>query len=206
MLNAKEIYQIIGQMYPNAFCELNYKNNFELLISTVLAAQATDKSVNKISDELFDRYPTAYELSQAKFEDIKAIISPVGLANTKAKNIIALSKQLVEDYQGQIPADFDYLITLKGVGRKTANVLLAEGFKIPRMAVDTHVLRVSNRLNFSQSDNPLAVERDLMKLFDEKTWGDVHLKLLFFGRYFCKAQSPECDKGKDCPFKEFCKR
>ena len=206
MLNANEIYQKIAQMYPNACCELNYNNNFELLVSTVLAAQATDKSVNKVTGELFSKYPDAKALSDAKFEDVKEIIKTIGLANSKARNIIELSKQLVNDYDGVIPADFDYLVTLKGVGRKTANVLLAEGFKIPRIAVDTHVSRVSNRLGLSKSSDPIVIEKDLMNLYEEKNWGDVHLKLLFFGRYFCKSQNPECDKNEYCPFKDFCQR
>jgi len=206
MLNANEIYQIIAQMYPDAYCELNYRNNFELLVSTVLAAQATDKSVNNVTGKLFSKYPDAYALSKAKFEEVREIIKTVGLANSKAKNIIELSKQLVDEKKGEVPADFDYLITLKGVGRKTANVLLAEGFKIPRIAVDTHVSRVANRLGLSDSLDPLKIEKDLMDLYEEEIWGDLHLKLLFFGRYFCKSKNPECEKSIYCPFKEFCKK
>ena len=126
------------------------------------------------------------------------------MSKTKAKNIIALSKKLYDDYNGEVPCDFDYLVTLPGVGRKTANVILAEGFGVQRVAVDTHVLRVSNRLGFIDSDNPLIVEKKLMEIYPERIWGDLHLKLLFFGRYFCKAKNPECLR-KECPFKYICK-
>ena len=203
-MEKNKIYHILSEMFPNACCELVYNNVFELLISTVLAAQATDKSVNLVTGNLFSKYPTAFELSKANFEDVKEIIKTVGLTNTKAKNIINLSKKLVVDYNGEVPQNFDYLITLDGVGRKTANVVLAEGFGVPRIAVDTHVLRVSNRLNLVTSDNPLVVEKKLMEIYPEEIWGDLHLKLLFFGRYYCKAKNPECENGKECPFKEIC--
>lgn len=203
-MEKNKIYHILSEMFPNACCELVYNNVFELLISTVLAAQATDKSVNLVTGNLFSKYPTAFELSKANFEDVKEIIKTVGLTNTKAKNIINLSKKLVVDYNGEVPQNFDYLITLDGVGRKTANVVLAEGFGVPRIAVDTHVLRVSNRLNLVTSDNPLVVEKKLMEIYPEEIWGGLHLKLLFFGRYYCKAKNPECENGKECPFKEIC--
>ena len=203
-MEKNKIYHILSEMFPNACCELVYNNVFELLISTVLAAQATDKSVNLVTGNLFSKFPTAFELSKANFEDVKEIIKTVGLTNTKAKNIINLSKKLVVDYNGEVPQNFDYLITLDGVGRKTANVVLAEGFGVPRIAVDTHVLRVSNRLNLVTSDNPLVVEKKLMEIYPEEIWGDLHLKLLFFGRYYCKAKHPECENGKECPFKEIC--
>ena len=205
-MEKNKIYHILAEMFPNACCELVYNNVFELLISTVLAAQATDKSVNLVTGNLFSKYPTAFELSKANFEDVKEIIKTVGLTNTKAKNIINLSKKLVVDYNGEVPQNFDYLITLDGVGRKTANVVLAEGFGVPRIAVDTHVLRVSNRLNLVTSDNPLVVEKKLMEIYPEEIWGDLHLKLLFFGRYYCKAKNPECENGKECPFKMICKK
>lgn len=203
MTNDK-IYNILIDMFPSAYCELEYNNVFELLIATCLAAQATDVSVNKVTGNLFSKYNNAQSLMEAKYEDVVEIIKTVGLSKTKAKNIIALSKKLYEDYQGEVPCDFDYLITLPGVGRKTANVILAEGFGVPRIAVDTHVLRVSNRLGFIESDNPLVVEKKLMEIYPEEIWGDLHLKLLFFGRYFCKAKNPECLR-KECPFKNICK-
>ena len=203
MTNDK-IYNILKEMFPNACCELKYKNVFELLVATCLAAQATDASVNKVTGNLFSKYGDAKKLMEADYNDVLTIIKSVGLSKTKAKNIIALSKKLYDDYNGEVPCDFDYLVTLPGVGRKTANVILAEGFGVQRVAVDTHVLRVSNRLGFIDSDNPLIVEKKLMEIYPERIWGDLHLKLLFFGRYFCKAKNPECLR-KECPFKYICK-
>lgn len=203
-MEKNNIYLKLAEMFPDARCELDYNNVFELLISTVLAAQATDISVNKVTGKLFSKYKDAFALSKANELEVKEIIKTIGLTNSKTKNIINLSKKLVEDFNGEVPKDFDYLITLPGVGRKTANVVLAEGYNIPRIAVDTHVLRVSNRLGLACSDNPFDVEKQLMNLYDEKIWGDLHLKLLFFGRYYCKAKTPECLK-QECPFKTICK-
>lgn len=193
-LDFLEIYSHISKMFPDARCELNYRNIFELVISTVLSAQTTDDSVNKISPKLFEKYPDAYALANANINDVKEIIKSIGLYQNKSRNIINLSKALVDDYDGIVPNDFDKLVTLPGIGRKTANVVLSEGFKIPRIAVDTHVIRVSNRLNIIESDNPLEIEKRLMEIYPENSWSDVHLKLLFFGRYFCKSKKPNCDK------------
>ena len=198
---ALDIYHKISELFPNAHCELNYKNPFEMIIATLLSAQTTDISVNKVTPKLFEKYPDPETLMNADIFEVMEIIKSIGLYKNKAKNIIALSKELVLKYHGKVIPDFNTLITLPGVGRKTANVVLAEVFDIPRIAVDTHVLRVSNILGFSNSDNPLKVEEDLMKLYDEYLWKDVHLKLLFFGRYMCKAQKPLCYQ---CPFSNVC--
>ena len=168
-----------------------------MLIATILSAQATDVSVNKVTPTLFSLYPTPFLLKDAKVEDVALIIKSVGLSKTKASNIIKLSQELVEKYDGKIIPDFDILVALPGVGRKTANVVLAEAFNIPRIGVDTHVSRVSNRLGLSKSLDVLKIEEDLMKLFSKELWKDVHLKLLFFGRYLCKKQKPNCAV---CPF------
>ena len=198
---ALNIYHKLSELFPNAHCELNYKNPFEMIIATLLSAQTTDISVNKVTPKLFEKYPDPETLMNADIFEVMEIIKSIGLYKNKAKNIIALSKELVLKYHGKVTPDFNTLITLPGVGRKTANVVLAEVFDIPRIAVDTHVLRVSNILGFSNSDNPLKVEEDLMKIYDEYLWKDVHLKLLFFGRYMCKAQKPLCDQ---CPFSNVC--
>ena len=198
---ALNIYHKLSELFPNAHCELNYKNPFEMIIATLLSAQTTDISVNKVTPKLFEKYPDPETLMNADIFEVMEIIKSIGLYKNKAKNIIALSKELVLKYRGKVIPDFNTLITLPGVGRKTANVVLAEVFDIPRIAVDTHVLRVSNILGFSNSDNPLKVEEDLMKIYDEYLWKDVHLKLLFFGRYMCKAQKPLCDQ---CPFSNVC--
>lgn len=202
MSRANKIYQELARLYPEVKCELNYRNHFELLIAVVLSAQTTDVSVNQVTPELFARYPDAYALAEADVEDVHRIIKTLGLSNSKAKNIIALSKKLILEKAGQVPADFDYLLTLPGVGRKTANVVMGEAFRIPSLPVDTHVLRVSNCLTLSNSDNPRIVEKDLAAQFPEEQWYCLHLRLVHFGRYFCKALKPRCS---ECPFTDFCR-
>ena len=148
-------------MFPNACCELIYHNLYELCIAVMLSAQTTDEAVNKITPALFKKYPDLYSLSNADIDDVMTLIKRIGLYQNKAKNIINFAKKVLSDFK-EIPNEFDKLVTLPGIGRKTANVILSEWFKIPRIAVDTHVLRVSNRLNLSLSKDPLKVERDLM--------------------------------------------
>ena len=198
---ANKILDDLKKLYPDAKCELNYTNIFELLISVVLSAQTTDKRVNLVTKDLFINYPTPDALKDANVEDVARIIKSLGLSKMKAKNIIELSKKLCKDYNSLVPNNRNDLMMLPGVGRKTANVVLSVGYNIPALAVDTHVLRVSNRLNLSKSDDVLIVEKDLCSLFDEKDWYSVHHSLLFFGRYLCKAKNPECDK---CPFHDIC--
>lgn len=200
-MDANDVLEILTSMYPNARCELNYQTKFQLLISVVLSAQTTDILVNKVTKVLFSKYPKINDLAEADEDSVKEIIKIIGLANTKAKNIIALAKKLMADGHQEIPNDYDYLITLPGVGRKTANVFLAEGFHVPKIAVDTHVLRVSNRLGFVDSSDPVVVEQKLMELYPQELWHQVHLKLLFFGRYFCKARNPQCEH---CPLISIC--
>lgn len=203
-IKSLEIYRKLDEMFPNAKCELVYHNYFELLVATVLSAQTTDINVNKLTPILFSKYPTPLALSQANEEGIKQIIKPLGLSSNKSKNIIALSKILVEKHKGDVPANYDDLVLLPGVGRKTANVVLAEGFSIPRIGVDTHVSRVAVCLGFSKSkDDVVKIEEDLMASFPKELWTNVHLKLLFFGRYFCKAIHPCCNI---CPFTDICKK
>jgi len=201
MQKTNRIFQELKNMFPVVRCELDYENIFQLLIAVVLSAQTTDKSVNKVTPKLFAKYKTIFDLANANEKDVYEIIKTIGLANTKAKNIVALAKRLVADYNGEIPADFAYLTTLPGVGRKTANVVLAEGFKIPRIPVDTHVNRVANRLNLVNSQNPLVVEKSLMEQFDSSLWYELHLRLIHFGRYFCKAKNPNCAV---CPLQDIC--
>lgn len=198
----EEILLEIEKLFPNASCELIYHNLFELLIAVMLSAQTTDKSVNLVTPNLFSKYPTALDLSNAEYEDVKSVIARLGLSSNKAKNIIATSKMLVEKYNGIVPSTLEELITLPGVGRKTANVVLSEGYKIPRIAVDTHVERVSKRLGIvSDSASVLDVEQTLMKLIDEPLWHKSHHLLLFFGRYFCLAKKPNC---QNCFYRNKC--
>ena len=201
MEKSNRILQTVKEMFPNASCELNYNNHYELLIAVVLSAQTTDKRVNEVTVELFKKYPTAKDLSNANYNDVYNIISVLGLAKAKTNNIINLSKQLIEKYNNIVPNNREQLQSLPGVGRKTANAVLMEGFRIPAIAVDTHVSRVSNRLGLSNSDDVKIIEQDLMNLYDEKDYYFVHHGLLFFGRYHCSAKKPKCE---ECKLKDIC--
>lgn len=206
MLKSKEelnsILVEIEKLFPNVGCELNYNNVFELLIAVMLSAQTTDKSVNIVTPNLFKRYPTAFSLADADVADVKEIIKRIGLSSTKSKNIVETSKILALKYNGNVPCDLNKLMTLPGVGRKTANVVMSEGFKVPRIAVDTHVERVSKRLGIVEdSATVLDVELKLMELIDEDKWHKSHHLLLFFGRYFCLAKKPNCE---NCFYKNKC--
>ncbi len=197
-----EILFELEKLFPDAKCELNYNNIYELCIAVMLSAQTTDKKVNNITPTLFAEYPSVKELKNALQQDVERIIRPLGLSNNKSKNIISFAKIIDEKYNGIIPNDFDTLVTLPGIGRKTANVVLSEGFKVMRIAVDTHVERVSKRLGLSNlNSSVLQVEKDLMNLIPEYNWHKGHHLLLFFGRYFCKSQNPNC---KECPFINQC--
>ena len=179
-MNKKEfIVNTLQEMFPNASCELVYHNNFELLISIILSAQTTDKKVNSVTPLLFDKYPDAYKLMDADIKTVASIIRILGLANTKAKNIILTAKMLVEKYDGNIPNTKAELVKLAGVGVKTANVYMAEGLGMNAFGVDTHVLRVSNRLGISKSKNPLVVEADLINFFPNENWAKLHIQFIF---------------------------
>lgn len=200
--NVEYIFKTIHEMFPDARCELVYHNVFELSVATILSAQTTDKSVNRVTPDLFKTYPTPSDLGNASEEDVRKIIKSIGLSGVKSKNIIAFSKKLATEYNSVVPADFDLLQTFPGVGRKTANVILTEGFNVPRIPVDTHVERVSKRLGLvEESDSVLTTELKLMKLFNQDDWHLAHHLLLFFGRYHCLAQKPNCE---NCPLKSIC--
>jgi endonuclease-3 len=199
---ANEIRVQLNQMFPHAKIELNHKNLFELLIAVTLSAQTTDISVNKVTPQLFKTYQTIDQLALAKPEDVEKIIASIGLFRNKAKNIIHLSQKLINDYQGMVPKERKDLESLPGVGRKTANVILSQGFGIPAIAVDTHVMRVSIRLGLAdKKDEPLTIEKKLMSLFDSKYWHQLHHQLIFFGRYHCLAKKPHCGQ---CPLYDMC--
>lgn len=201
MEKSNKILKTIKEMFPNASCELNYNNLYELLIAVCLSAQTTDRRVNIVTKDLFIKYPTPHLLGQASFNDVYEIIKSLGLAVNKTKNIIALANELVYKYNGEVPNTREELELLPGVGRKTANAVLMEGFRIPAIAVDTHVSRVSNRLGLSNSSNVVTIEKDLMNLYDEKDWYFVHHGLLFFGRYFCLSKNPNCN---ECKLTQYC--
>ena len=194
----EKILNYLDELFPNAHCELTYHNHFELLIAIVLSAQTTDVKVNNVTPILFAKYPTPNELANANILDVVNILMPLGLANNKAKNIIATANILKDK---EIPTTREELVKLPGVGRKTANVFLAEGLKVNAFAVDTHVSRVANRLQLSKSDDPLVIEKDLTNYFDGEDWIKLHHQFIFFGRYFCKAKNPNC---KECKLKEHC--
>ena len=195
----KQIIKTLRSVIENPVCELNFESNFQLLIAVILSAQCTDKRVNIVTKDLFKKYPTAFELANAKVEDVENIIRSCGFYKNKANNIIKASIQLVEKYDGQVPSAMEDLTSLAGVGRKTANVVRAVGFKIPSMPVDTHVFRVSNRLGLAKAKDVYTCEKQLLKNIDEEDLIDAHHLLILFGRYYCKALSPVC---RECPFKD----
>ena len=196
-----EIMDIFNQKDPNPRCELNYSNAYTLLVAVVLSAQSTDKGVNRATEELFKIADTPQKMAALGLDKLKHYIKTIGLYNNKAKNIIALSKELTEKYQGEVPHNREALENLAGVGRKTANVVLNVWFNEPTLAVDTHVMRISPRLNMSDGKNPLEVEKDLLKVLPDNYKKNANHWLVLFGRYICKAQKPDCP---NCPVSSFC--
>ena len=191
------------RMFPDAHCELVHENPFELLVATLLSAQCTDVLVNKVTKTLFQKYKKPEDYLAVSIEELQSDIRSIGLYRNKAKNIQALSKQLIELYDGEVPANRDLLTTFPGVGRKTANVVVSVAFDIPAIAVDTHVERVSKRLGLCRwKDSVLQVEEILMKKTPIELWSKAHHQLIFFGRYHCKAQNPNCS---DCPLLPLCR-
>lgn len=200
MRKASEVLAILEARFPNAACELNYHNLYQLIIAVVLSAQTTDKRVNIVTEPLFKKYPSVYDLANAEINDVKHIIASLGLYQTKARHIINLCQKIVSEFQGQVPDTLDTLTSLPGVGRKTANVVLSEGYKQPAIAVDTHVSRVAKRLGLTTSDDVYRIEMDLQNFFDRKDWSRAHHLLIHYGRYVCKAQNPDCSScAFDCP-------
>ncbi len=196
------ISKTLNEMFPHARAELQFNNTFELLIAVVLSAQTTDISVNRVTPQLFSKYPTPRDLKNADTKDIESIIRSIGLYRNKAKNIIALSAIIDDTYQGIIPRDRDELEKLPGVGRKTANVVISNAFGIPAFAVDTHVKRISIRLGLAEKgDSVLEIEKKLMKQFPKSEWLRLHHQMIFFGRYHCLAKQPKCYQ---CPLYDLC--
>ena len=197
-----EIYEILLEMFPNARCELDYTNVYELTVAVMLSAQTTDKSVNLVTPSLFKHYPNIFDLSKADLKDVENDIKRIGLYHNKAINIINMAKIVVEKYNGEIPSTLEELKSLPGIGQKTANVVLTEYFKIPRIPVDTHVERVSKRLGLiHENASVLDVENELMKLMPEEYYHKGHHLLLFLGRYHCLSRNPKCD---GCILKKYC--
>ncbi len=202
-MDNNEILDLIYKMFPNPHCELEYFDDFSFLCAVVLSAQTTDKAVNLVTKPLFLKYPTVFDIASSSEEELIPILRPIGLMKNKSHYLIKISKAIVENYGGKVPHDFNELLKLPGVGRKTANVFLAEIDKRPAIAVDTHVNRVSYRLGLSSSiDNVLKTEHELEASFDEKDWIKVHYGLLFMGRYKCLSKNPKCS---DCNLKSICR-
>jgi endonuclease-3 len=193
----------IANMFPNAHCELVHRNPFELLIAVVLSAQCTDALVNKVTKQLFEKYKTPEDYVSVPLEELQQDIRSIGLYRNKAKNIQQLCRVLLEQYHGEVPQSRDELMKLPGVGRKTANVVVSVAFGVPAIAVDTHVERVSKRLGICRwKDSVLEVEETLMRKIPKEEWSVTHHRLIFFGRYHCKAQSPKCHI---CPLLHLCR-
>jgi len=195
------ILDYLDEIIPNPKCELNYNKDYELLIATMLSAQTTDKRVNEVTAILFKKYPDIESLSKANLEDIIEIIRPIGTFNKKAINTIKIAQEISKI--GYVPNDREYLESLPGVGRKTTNVVLSNIYNTPCIAVDTHVSRVSVRLGLaSKKDDVRTIERKLTNIFPKEKLGRLHHQLVLFGRYYCKAQNPQC---KECKLKDICK-
>jgi endonuclease-3 len=199
---ALSVYQVIRARHPDAHCELEHQNPFQLLVATVLSAQSTDVMVNKITPELFRRWPTPQALAQADPPEVEQALSRIGMFRQKTKSIVGLSKLLVEKHQAEVPRTLAELITLPGVGRKTANVVLGVAFDMPEgVVVDTHVQRLSQRLGLTRHTEPVEIEQDLMRLFDRTLWDPLSHTLIFHGRRICTARKPACGA---CPANELC--
>lgn len=203
-MNANEILDEMEKIFPNAECELHHNSPFQLVVAVVLSAQTTDESVNKCTPALFQAYPTSKELAEAELSDIEGYIRRIGLYRNKAKSIKELSCVLEDKFGGQVPSSYKDLLSLPGVGRKTANVVRSVAFDIPSFAVDTHVNRVSKRLGLAKpQDSVEKVEEKLKRKIDRSRWNKGHHLFIFFGRYLCHSRNPECEK---CPFVVFCKK
>ncbi|SEQ26804.1 DNA-(apurinic or apyrimidinic site) lyase /endonuclease III [Virgibacillus subterraneus] len=206
MLNKNQVnfcLDVMKEMYPQAECELRHSNPFELVIAVLLSAQCTDVLVNKVTEPLFQKYKTPEDYLAVSLEELQKDIKSIGLYRNKAKNIRKLCQMLIDDYGGEVPKTKTELMKLAGVGRKTANVVASVAFREPAIAVDTHVERVAKRLAICRwKDSVLEVEQTLMKKVPKDEWADTHHRMIFFGRYHCKARNPQCP---ECPLLELCR-
>lgn len=200
---ASEILDRLSVAYPDAGCALHFNNPFQLLVAVVLSALTTDVSVNGITPKLFEKYPDPGALAAADQDEVAGIIKSIGMYRTKSANIIALSRRLIDDFGGEVPGDFDSLVSLPGVGRKTANVVLAEAFGEQRIAVDTHVFRVSNRIGLADAKTPEETEEQLKRVLPGNRYTEAHHLLIFHGRRCCSARKPSCDT---CPINDLCEK
>lgn len=200
---ALEVLTYFEELYPNAQCELVHADAYQLLVAVMLSAQTTDKKVNQVMPDLVKKFPTITAMADADLADIENSIRSIGLYRNKAKNLKAMSRVLLDKYDGVVPSAKEQLEMLPGVGRKTANVVQSVAFNIPAFAVDTHVERIAKRLGMAnKKDSVLLVEQKLMRLFPKRLWNKAHHQFIFFGRYFCKSQKPNC---QECKLYTICK-
>lgn len=199
----QRVVQGLGELYPGAQCSLNHKNPFELMVATILSAQSTDKLINQITPALFQKYPTPEAMAAASLPDIEQAIKQTGFFRNKAKSLKGCAEALVRDHKGEVPQTMEALLTLPGVGRKTANVILGTAFgKNVGVVVDTHVQRVSRRLGFTVQDAPEKIEQDLMRAAPQEQWTVFSHRMIQHGRLICLARTPKCEicpLAKDCP-------
>ena len=202
-MSSDEILFHLDEMFPDAHCELEHRNAYEMAVAVILSAQTTDASVNRVTKDLFARYPDVHALAEADLSDIETCIASLGLYRNKARAIKGFAQGVVKDHGGEIPSSMQELTALPGVGRKCANVILSECWGIPALAVDTHVSRIAKRLRLAyEKDTPDIIERKLKRLFPKDRWIRTHHQMIFFGRYRCHARKPECE---GCPFAGFCR-
>ena len=198
----KNIIEILKETYPDAKCELNYDTPLQLLVATILSAQTTDKKVNEVTESLFKDYPDLDAFLTLTNDELEERIRQIGLYRNKSKNLVLMFRQLKENFNGEVPKTMEGITSLAGAGRKTANVVLSNAFGVPSIAVDTHVFRVSNRLDLADSENVLEVEKQLQKEIPKKEWTLMHHLLIFHGRRCCTARNPKC---LECPLNHICK-
>lgn len=199
-----EIIKILKEFYPDATCSLDFKNPFEMMVSVMLAAQCTDERVNKTTPSVFEKFGTIEKMAKANVEEIEKIIHPCGFYKNKAKNLKACCQKILDEFDGKVPNNMKDLQSLPGVGRKSANVIMLEAFHDPQgIAVDTHAKRISNRIGFSEKEDPEKVEQDLLKQVPKEYYYDVNHLLVWHGRKICDARKPKCE---ECPVRKYCNK
>lgn len=200
---SNEILKILEEIIIDPKPELNFRNNYELICAVILSAQTKDKNVNVITKDLFVKYPDFNHLSKASFDELEEMIRPIGLSKAKANNLISMANEIISTYNGEVPSSFEELVKLPGVGRKTANVVLALGFNIPAIPVDTHLHRMAKRLGYIKAkDDVIKAEEAYKKYIPKDSWIKAHHLFLLYGRYYCLSSSPKC---ADCKLKKYCK-
>lgn len=201
--DAINVINILKDYYPDATCSLDFTTPFEIVVATILSAQCTDERVNKTTPAIFTKYSTPYDFANIDLNVLEELIHPCGFYRNKAKNIKSCAQKIVSDFNGEVPRTAEELMSLPGVGRKTANVVLLEAFGIAQgIAIDTHAKRISNLIGFSNESDPIKIEQDLLKIIPKEYLKDVNHLLVWHGRNICIARNPKCDK---CPIKDYCK-